>query len=177
MIAIAAAIVAVHANGLTGPFVFDDQGSIIDNDSIRVLGQPLAWFSAPAGAGVAGRPCANFTLALNYAVSGLDPWSYHALNVALHALSALALYGIVRRTLQRMPQFARGPAGGSRLALAVAAIWAAHPLATAAVDYVSQRTELLAALCQLLRLYGFIRSLDGGARARAWAVLARMSCR
>jgi len=41
----------------------------------------------------------NLTFALNYAVGKLNPWGYHAVNLAIHILAALALFGIVRRTL------------------------------------------------------------------------------
>ena len=41
----------------------------------------------------------NFSLAINYAVSGLHVWSYHAANLGIHILTALLLFSIVRRTL------------------------------------------------------------------------------
>ena len=55
---------------------------------------------------------------------------------------ALLLLGIVRRTLKGMAGFEGWEAG---IARAAAAIWAVHPLNTAAVTYVIQRTESLMA--------------------------------
>jgi hypothetical protein len=43
------------------------------------------------------------------------------------------------------------------IALAVALIWAVHPLLTVAVTYISQRTEILMGLFYLATLYTFIR--------------------
>ena len=46
------------------------------------------------------------------------------------------------------------------LALAVAILWAVHPLQTSAVTYVVQRAESLMGLFYLLTLYGFVRGVD-----------------
>ena len=91
----------------------------------------------PDGTTVSGRPLANFTLALNYALSGTDPWSYHAFNVSILALSGLTLFGLVRRTLS-MPVFAgRFARDATPLAFASALLWTLHPLQTEAITYVS----------------------------------------
>ena len=52
------------------------------------------------GPAVQRRPVVKVSLAVNYALSGLHVWSYHATNLALHILAALALLGVVGRTLQ-----------------------------------------------------------------------------
>ena len=44
------------------------------------------------------------------------------------------------------------------MALAAALVWELHPLNTEVVNYVSQRTESLMALCCLLTLYAAIRA-------------------
>ena len=45
------------------------------------------------------------------------------------------------------------------LGFAVALLWTLHPLNTEAVDYLTQRTELMMALFYLLTLYASIRAL------------------
>ena len=117
----------------------------------------------------------NLSFALNYAVGGTAVWSYHAVNLAIHALAALTLFGVVRRTLRRTG----GRCGERALPLAAAAalLWAVHPVQTASVTYVSQRAESLMALWYLLTLYSFIRWTDTAApRRAAWAVLAVLAC-
>jgi tetratricopeptide (TPR) repeat protein len=52
------------------------------------------------------------------------------------------------------------------LALAVALLWALHPLQTESVTYISQRAESLMGLFYLLTLYCFIRSQESGARSQ-----------
>jgi hypothetical protein len=159
---------AVYHNGLSGPFILDDHGSVTENQSIRHLGTAL---SLHASSTISGRPVLNLTFALNYLVGGMDARGYHALNILIHALAGLTLFGIVRRTL--LQPALRGPFGGAAtpLAAAVAVLWVVHPVQTEAVTYISQRAESLMGLFYLLTLYCFIRgavegSQEPGARSR-----------
>lgn len=176
---VAAAVLAalgilVYANSLAVPFIFDDEVAILQNPSIRKLWPIWETFAAPARRVLAGRPLVSLTFALNYAVGGLDVRGYHAVNLALHVLSALTLYGVVRRTLARPALAARFGRAAAPLALAVAAIWLVHPLQTEAVTYVTQRTELLMGLFYLLTLYAALRAWD--AARGAWWQAAAVGC-
>ena len=94
------AALAAWSNSFHGAFVLDDIPTIVSNPSIRRLGDLGAILSPPKmGLPVTGRPLVNLTLALNYAVSGTQVWSYHALNLLIHVLAGLTLFGIARRTL------------------------------------------------------------------------------
>ena len=100
--AIAAAAVAAYHNSLSGQFAFDDGPNIVDNSTIRHLWDLGSVLSPPRGGfTVSGRPVLNLSLAINYAVSGQNVWSYHATNLVIHILAGLTLFGIVRRTLER----------------------------------------------------------------------------
>jgi protein O-mannosyl-transferase len=177
---IAAAAVAAYADSFLGKFQFDDFPAIRDNNPtlLRLWPLPGPLWPPPGSLTVSGRPVLNFSLALNYALSGFSPWSYHAVNLLIHILAGLALFGIVRRTLHR-----------THLAAAVAAIWVVHPLTTEAVTYIVQRAESLMALFYLLTLYCFIRFAQtrpsaarpeetqaAGKTARIWAVLSVIFC-
>ena len=166
---------AAYANSLSAPFVFDDLKSLTLNPSIRHLWPLGDVLSPPPGGGLSGRPLANLSFALNYAFGGESVRGYHAVNLALHMLAALVLFGVVRRTFLRPVWRDRFADAATPLAWAVALIWALHPLQTEAVTYVSQRTEVLMGLCYLLTLYGFIRGIESPAPAR-WFGLAIASC-
>ncbi|MDP2138105.1 MAG: tetratricopeptide repeat protein [Candidatus Didemnitutus sp.] len=167
---------AAYANSWHGPFVFDDQGSIPGNPTIRSLAS--AWIPpADAGITVAGRPLLNFSFALNYALSGEAVWSYHAVNLLIHLGAALLLAGLVRRTLQLPGAIPTGRDSAGSIALFAALLWLVHPVQTAAVTYVVQRAESLAALWILATLHAFLRSLDSSnpLRWRCLAVAAAMA--
>lgn len=180
ILVLAAAVVLAYGNSMHGPFVLDDLPSIPGNPTLRHLGRIADVLSPPAGGGltVEGRPVLNLSLAVNYAVGGLRPWSYHAVNVLVHLGAALALFGVVRRTAAGRDATA--------LALAAALAWAVHPLATESVTYVVQRAESLMGLFYLLTVYCFIRAAEErstgaphGRDARApllWLVLSWLAC-
>ena len=151
VVIVLAAFAAYH-NSFSGPFVFDDPLSILENPTIRPPWSIPALLSPRADATVGGRPLVNLSLALNFAISDTDVWSYHAANLLIHMLAGLTLFGVVRRTLARPL-----PADATLLALAVALLWTVHPLQSEAVTYTVQRTESLMGLCYLLTLYCFIR--------------------
>jgi uncharacterized membrane protein len=151
---IAAGLLA-DANSFHGAFLYDDINAIVDNPSIRIGWPPWEAMLAPLQSTVAGRPVVNLTLALNYAVSGLNPWSYHAFNLAVHIANALLLFGLLRRTWK-----------GERaeeIAFAVALLWLVHPLLTDCVTYTVQRTELLMAFFLLLTLWCVLKDHPFGA--------------
>ena len=63
----------VYANALGGIFVFDDVLAIAENPHVRTLWPP--WYAAWAEyeSPLSGSPIPAFSLALNYALGGLDP--------------------------------------------------------------------------------------------------------
>lgn len=164
-------VLLAYANSFHGAFVFDDLPSIERNGSIRSLRTALRP-PGEIGQTVAGRPLLNLTFALNYAVHGLDVRGYHVVNVAIHAAAALLLFGLARRafgTDALAPRFGRH---ATMLAGLTALLWALHPLQTAAVTYVVQRAESLAALLILLTLYAAARGWRWAAVAAAFAGVA-----
>jgi tetratricopeptide (TPR) repeat protein len=170
-----AAGVIVYGNSLWGVFVFDDQNSILGNPQIRRLWPLWNAFSAPANTPLAGRPVVALSLAINYALGGLDVRGYHVWNIGVHILCALVLFGIIRRTLGRSPLRERLGSVSDGIAAACALIWLVHPLQTEVVNYVTQRTESTMALFYLFTLYAAIRALDAE-RPAWWHSVAVLSC-
>ena len=186
---------AAYAGSFQGVFVLDEKSAIIDNPNIRSL---RTSFTAPPEVGLGGRPVVSFSFALNYALApaeGRDAftppppgfpaeasalfyrniWGYHATNLGIHLLTALAIFGIARRTLtgdRLRPAFG---SSATWLALAIGALWVAHPLNTGSVTYVAQRVESLMGLFYAATVYFAIRAWDGP-RAGLWATAAVASC-
>jgi tetratricopeptide (TPR) repeat protein len=174
LVVIAAAALA-YSNSLSGPFVFDDIHAIVENPHLRGLWPLADALAAPPQSTVAGRPVVSLSLALNYAAGGLDVRGYHLVNVALHVLCGLLLYGIVRRTLLRGPCAAGSGRRAGGFALACALLWAVHPLNTETVNYVVQRTESIMALFYLLTLYCAVRAA-ASARPATWVLGSIAAC-
>lgn len=173
------AALAAYWNTFSAPFVFDDAHAITENATIRRL-WPLWTVLSPPGAGAdaSGRPVVNLSFAINHAISGDAPWSYHVLNLLIHIAAGCTLFGIARRTLAGRRLQDRFGRNALPLAAAIAALWLLHPLQTAAVTYVSERTESLAGLLALATLYGFIRSRAAATprRALAWFGSSWVAC-
>jgi protein O-mannosyl-transferase len=157
-----------YSNSLWGPFLFDDISNVVENASIRT---PATWLQPPHDSGVGSRPLLNATFGLNYKLHGLETCGYHITNVLIHGTCALLLYGVVRLIMERTP----GTAYPRLVALTASIIWAVHPLNTATVSYISQRSEGLMGMLYLLAFYSFLRGITAGQR-RGWFVLSVFAC-
>ena len=164
--------ILLYSNALSGPFILDDHPTVVENTSIRDLGRLTDVLNPERELPVAGRPLVNLAFALNYAAGGLDVTGYHVVNIALHIVCALLLFAIVGRT--RYGPAEAGRHIGADVAFAAALLWLVHPLNTEAVNYVTQRTELMMALCYLFTLYASVR---GWTLAAIVACAAGMACK
>lgn len=148
--ALAAIGILVYINILPNEFVFDDTPAVMraEIDDLPDLIQTL---------GGSGRPVADLTIIFNYAIDGDQPMGYHLLNIVIHVLAAMTLFGIVRRLLDLPGWRDRVGHRGVGLAFAIALVWLVHPLNTQAVTYMVQRHESLMGLFYLLTVYATIR--------------------
>jgi tetratricopeptide (TPR) repeat protein len=163
-----------YSNSLTGPFVYDDQVAIVENQQIRQLWNSSV-LSAERESPVAGRPVVNISFAINYALGGLDVRGYHLWSIAVHLLSGLLVFGVVRRTFELASLRRRFGSRSVTLGFAAALIWTLHPLNSEVVDYLTQRTESMMALCYLATLYASIRAISSS-RAVRWQAAAVVAC-
>jgi tetratricopeptide (TPR) repeat protein len=153
---VAAALAAYH-NSFNGPFIFDDSYWIVENPSIRQLWPIEDVLFSKRAISYGGRPVVGLSLAVDYAIWGMNTWAYHATNLLFHVLAAFLLFGVIRQTLLQPRLAGRFAPAATGMALAAALIWTVHPLQTSAVTYVIQRTEVLVSLFYLLVLYCVIR--------------------
>jgi len=167
LLVLAAGVAAYH-DCLQNAFIFDDLPYIVENRSIRSW-PPREILTEST------RPVIGLSFAVNHALGGLDPWGYRLVNVGIHLVAALLLYGVVRRSLEA--QAARWKRAGSSACAAgiVAMLWVAHPLQTQSVTYIWQRCESLMGMFYLLTLYCVIRS-HTSAHAIRWSAAAVISC-
>lgn len=161
--------------GLHGDFFFDDGGSILLPQGVRL--ESLSFESIQqallsGGAGPSGRPVAQLSFALNHYFSGFDPFAFKATNLAIHLACGLLVFALARRLLSAsQPQVKQRNlfiASG-----AVTALWLLHPIQLLPVLHVVQRMTSLSAFFLLAALLLHIRGRERGGRAgAAWIVLA-----
>lgn len=122
LLALAASILltlAVYRPAVDAPFVYED-------DHHAFTGVAMGW-------AVPGRGLTHWT----YVAIGPDSGRQHLMNVAVHLLTGVALYG--------MTAAMASPLAG----VFAATLWWLHPLNTEAVSYVSARGDLLVAFFSL----------------------------
>lgn len=139
---LAGAIAAAYSNSFDVPFALDDWHAVEQNPAIRSLRNLPRFFTDPNTMTVLRenkdlRPLQLVTLAVNYRISGLEPWSYHVVSLLLHWIVTLLVYRIVRDDLWL------GKEEALPVAVAAALIVALHPLNTEPVNYVSARAAVL----------------------------------
>jgi tetratricopeptide (TPR) repeat protein len=148
-------VAAAHAGALDGGFHYDDRAAVSENLGIRVW-QPLFYLTSPLAVsgeeGASGyRPLTVASFAVNYALGRLDPFGYLLGNLLAHlAVSWMVFVG--GRILLR----------DDRWAAVAAVIYALHPVNAEAVNYVTARASLLAALGALIAFWAFLRRREGG---------------
>jgi len=146
--------IALYANTLNAPFVWDEEPLITRNTLVH----DLDYFLHPGKAkdhphydALAGRYVTYLSFALNYAIGGTSVTGYHVVNIAIHALNSVLVYLLVFMAM-RTP-FMQGSALKNRaaaMALLTGALFAAHPLMTEAVTYTFQRHASLVATFYIL---------------------------
>jgi hypothetical protein len=144
------AVAAAYANALAGAFQFDDWNVVAGDPRVRSL---AAWWGAMPGI----RPLLKLTYAANHA-SGLGVAGFHAVNVAVHAASALLALALLRR-LEARASPPGAPAGPAPLLAAL--LFALHPAQTEAVTYVSGRSASLAGALALGSALAHVAGRDG----------------
>jgi len=159
-----------YSNSFAGCFILDDN-SFTNNENIVAPGSIWDILTTRP----TSRPLVNLTFAANYAAGGYELWGYHLVNLLVHILAGLVLYGVVRRTLSGRTLGGRFAEHASWLALAVALLWLVHPLQTASVTYLVQRSEVMMGLFYLLTLHAAIRSFDSP-RRKLWYAAAVVCC-
>jgi tetratricopeptide (TPR) repeat protein len=109
-----------------------------------------------------------FTFALNYLLHGADVAGYHIVNLIIHVLNALLVYGLVVLSF-RTPLLQRSSLKhrAGTIALFSALLFAGHPVQTEAVTYIVQRFASLATLFYLVSLAAYIKSRLAGLENRS----------
>ncbi|MFQ5465020.1 MAG: tetratricopeptide repeat protein [Thermodesulfobacteriota bacterium] len=130
-------------------FIWDDEFHVFANPHMIGLdGLRRIWFTTESQQYY---PLVYSSFWLEYQLWGANPMGYHVVNIFLHSLNSFFVYLIFRRL-------------GVRGALAVALVFALHPVHVESVAWVSERKNVLSGLFYLAALGSYLRFDDGGGR-------------
>src|SRR5947209_1174863 len=153
-----AAIFASYVPALRNGFVWDDTALILRDPLIRswqLLPETFQHFLfLDATPSDFYRPVQRLTYLADYAAYVFKPAGYHFTSILCHVAAAIALLLLVNEFLRGFDLEERKRRW---LALAATAVWALHPVHTAAVAYISGRADPLAAFFGFLALYFALR--------------------
>ena len=147
-----------YSNSFHADWHFDDLSNIVNNRDIQM--RTLSWTTIERAwsSRVAGmRPLAYLSFALNYYASGLDVFTYHLVNFALHIGNAFLVF-ILAIQLSRRSHPDISEEKRRLYAFLAASLWSLSPVQTQAVTYIVQRMSVLAAFFMLLSLVCYIRA-------------------
>ena len=163
------AVLVLHVRGLGGDFLSDDfshLGVVARNDAQGRLGAWLAerFLHGLDNGNFAFRPIAFASYALDWRLFGANATGWHATNLVLYAVDALAGALLVARWL---------PQGSAKLpaSLVAATALVAFPFAGEISFWPVGRFDLLAALFSLLYLHALPPAARASAANHAWRVL------
>ncbi len=137
----------IHTPALSGERIWDDDYLAHDNPFIKspffvleVFRHHLFLDSLSAHY----RPVQNISFMVDYFFWNEDTYGYHLTNIGLHALSGVLLYFLARRLLRSLLAVKPTVSVCAAAAFFLALLWVAHPVHSAAVDYISGRADSLA---------------------------------
>jgi tetratricopeptide (TPR) repeat protein len=122
-------------------FIWDDEAHLTQNPCVTgPLGLKEIWTTTRA----VYYPLVLTTFWALHKIVGLAPWPYHALNVVIHAISAVLLWRVLRQL----------NVTGAWLA---AALWALHPVLVQSVAWVTELKNTQSGLFYLLSILCFLK--------------------
>jgi len=157
---------AIYSPGINGPFIFDDQGNILENSQIRIneISSDSLIHSAFSGqAGPLKRPIAMLSFALNYYFAGsYDAFTFKATNIGIQIICAWLFFIFCQQLLRLTPhkQVHFSSKKALFFAFSMSLIWATHPINLTSILYIVQRMTSLSTLFTLACLILYISARE-----------------
>ncbi len=152
----------IYWPGLHGGFLFDDYPNIVNNQSLHIETVSISHWTDAAQASPSDllvRPLSMLSFAVNYSLSGLNPFWMKLTNLALHVLSGVLLFCTLTlffQTWKKLKPEAAVPRNYLLYSSVISTIWLLAPINLSTVLYVVQRMEILAQIFVLLGLIAYL---------------------
>ena len=135
-------------------FHLDDIPNIVRHPPVRIDGLTLDNLVAAArGAFLNSRPLPNISFAVDWWRGDGSAEKFQRTNVAIHAISAVAVFWLLLLVVSRLGS---SPRVSALTAFSAAALWACHPIQVQAVTYIVQRMTSMAALFTVLAVILYV---------------------
>jgi len=135
-------ILIIYSNVYAIPFLYFEISGIQQSKVIGDMGlfmrNMLTW------KGFLHRPVSFFTYALNYYFTGINPASYHLVNVLIHSINTFFVYVLAKKIIKKNY-------------LLASILFAVHPLATACVSQIHGRIYSIATMFMLIGFYLYVK--------------------
>lgn len=147
---------AVYANSLNNQFVYDDESVILSDPTITSLSNIPKFFTGELGfhrvIGAYFRPVVSSSYAVDYAISGFEPFGFHFTNIVIHIICTLLLFKLLLMMFSGYESKYK-----DYIVLLCAGIFAVHPVHTEVVSWVSGRPDGLACIFFLAAFIYYIK--------------------
>ncbi len=152
-----------YSNTFNASFHLDDTLSITENEAIQAIDKKGAKFNFSYR-----RYLTFLSFSLNYYFNGLDVFGYHLVNLVVHTMTSMSLFWFIRLLLSSPEGIKNirnkavdGPPPDVcfwMVPLFAALLFAAHPIQTQTVTYISQRAASLATLFYILSMIFYVKA-------------------
>jgi len=141
--------VVIFANTIKNEFVWDDKSFIIQDNEIKDLSNSGKFFTEDVQ-GVY-RPLRTLAYAISYQLWGEFPFYYHIQAIVIHIICSLLVFFIFLRILKKW-----------KLSLFAALLFAAHPIHTESISFITASFDQIAILFLLSSFLLYIKDKKMG---------------
>jgi tetratricopeptide (TPR) repeat protein len=138
----------VYIRSINGPLVLDDIAYINSQKLQDVLQHFSTWF----------RRVTILSFVLNFKLSGISPFIFRITNIVLHIVTGVLTFSFTYTTLNMPSMKERFGKFSLMISISVAVLFVLHPIQTATVNYIIQRSALMAALFSFLGLFLYAKA-------------------
>src|SRR5688572_16593244 len=151
----------IYIPALSAGFVNWDDPDYVGGNSylIRDLSRLSELLTTPVQGNY--HPLTMFSLALNFAISGENEWSYHLFNLIFHLVNCYLVYRLAFLLSK----------SNSLVALVTSLFFAIHPLHVESVAWISERKDVLYALFFIAGHITYTKYIDESSKKQYWLTL------
>lgn len=135
-----------------GVWQYDDFHAIVYNQDIQITSLSISSLLGVLH-GSWDRALSILSLAINYYVSGLNPFGYHIFNLLVHIVAGIGVYFLTKEVLR----FFNVKNDIYKLSLLTAGLWILAPIQVTAVTYIVQRMASMAGMFYFWSLWSYLK--------------------